>query len=87
MTATINDSPRTSRSAVRSRATTSGSRPRARCLEVSLRHWDIGRHGVWGGLVATDRLRPDGQREELLRLRRPAGSAHVAVRPALSEIT
>ena len=28
---------------------------RAQCLEVSLRHWDIGQHGVWGGLVATDR--------------------------------
>jgi len=28
---------------------------RAQCLELSLRHWDIGRHGVWGGLVATDR--------------------------------
>jgi WhiB family transcriptional regulator, redox-sensing transcriptional regulator len=28
---------------------------RARCLELSLRHWDIGQHGVWGGLVAADR--------------------------------
>ena len=28
---------------------------RAECLELSLRHWDIGQHGVWGGLVATDR--------------------------------
>jgi hypothetical protein len=28
---------------------------RALCLELSLRHWDIGQHGVWGGLVATDR--------------------------------
>ena len=28
---------------------------RAECLELSLRQWDIGRHGVWGGLVATDR--------------------------------
>jgi Transcription factor WhiB len=28
---------------------------RAQCLELSLRHWDIGQHGVWGGLVATDR--------------------------------
>ena len=27
----------------------------AQCLELSLRHWDIGQHGVWGGLVATDR--------------------------------
>jgi len=25
------------------------------CLEFSLRHWDIGQHGVWGGLVAAER--------------------------------
>jgi hypothetical protein len=30
---------------------------RAECLELSLRHWDIGQHGVWGGLVAADRAR------------------------------
>jgi hypothetical protein len=30
---------------------------RAQCLELSLRHWDIGQHGVWGGLVATERAR------------------------------
>src|SRR5260370_34317697 len=30
---------------------------RAQCLELSLRHWDVGQHGVWGGLVATDRPR------------------------------
>ena len=29
---------------------------RAQCLEPSLRQWDIGQHGVWGGLVATDRV-------------------------------
>ncbi len=29
---------------------------RAQCLELSLRQWDIGQHGVWGGLVATDRV-------------------------------
>ena len=28
---------------------------RAQCLELSLRYWDIGQHGVWGGLVAGDR--------------------------------
>ena len=38
---------------------------RAQCLELSLRHWDIGRHGVWGGLVAADRAQ--------LRRRWPAG--------------
>jgi hypothetical protein len=28
---------------------------RAQCLELSLRHWDIGQHGVWGGLVPAER--------------------------------
>jgi hypothetical protein len=28
---------------------------RAQCLVLSLRNWDIGQHGVWGGLVAADR--------------------------------
>jgi hypothetical protein len=28
---------------------------RTQCLELSLRHWDIGQHGVWAGLVPTDR--------------------------------
>jgi hypothetical protein len=31
---------------------------------LSLRHWDIGQHGVWGGLVPAERgaLRADGLR-------------------------
>jgi hypothetical protein len=28
---------------------------RAQCLSVSLRYWDIGQHGVWGGLVPAER--------------------------------
>ena len=28
---------------------------RAECLALSLRHWEIGQHGVWGGLVAGER--------------------------------
>jgi WhiB family redox-sensing transcriptional regulator len=28
---------------------------REECLEVSLRHWAIGQHGVWGGLVPAER--------------------------------
>ena len=28
---------------------------RAQCLEVSLRYWDIGQHGVWGGLLPAER--------------------------------
>src|ERR1700752_2920636 len=30
---------------------------RGHCLKLSLRRWDIGQHGVWGGLVAADRAR------------------------------
>lgn len=30
---------------------------RAQCLELSLRHWDVGQHGVWAGLIAADRAR------------------------------
>jgi hypothetical protein len=30
---------------------------RTRCLALSLQHWDIGKHGVWGGLVAPERAR------------------------------
>ena len=28
---------------------------RGACLELALRHWAIGQHGVWGGLVAAER--------------------------------
>ncbi len=28
---------------------------RRHCLELSLRHWSVGRHGIWGGLVAAER--------------------------------
>lgn len=38
---------------------------RGHCLTLSLRHWDLGQHGVWGGLIAADRAR--------LRHRAPAG--------------
>lgn len=38
---------------------------RGQCLALSLRHWDIGQHGIWGGLVAADRAQ--------LRGRLPAG--------------
>jgi Transcription factor WhiB len=41
---------------------------RGECLVLSLRHWDIGRHGVWGGLVTGDRG----------RLRRRLTAAHSA---------
>ena len=38
-------------------AVCTGCPVRAQCLELSLRHWDVGQHGVWGGLVAADRAR------------------------------
>ena len=41
---------------------------RGECLVLSLRHWDIGQHGVWGGLVPADRA----------RLRRRLTAAHSA---------
>jgi WhiB family redox-sensing transcriptional regulator len=28
---------------------------RPQCLALSLRHWDIGQYGVWGGLVPAER--------------------------------
>ena len=30
---------------------------RGHCLTLSLQHWDIGQHGVWGGLIAADPVR------------------------------
>jgi Transcription factor WhiB len=35
---------------------------RTQCLALSLRHWDIGQHGVWGGLVAAERAALRGRR-------------------------
>jgi hypothetical protein len=46
-------------------AVCAGCPVRGQCLELSLRHWGIGKHGVWGGLVAADRAR--------LRAQFPAG--------------
>jgi hypothetical protein len=40
---------------------------RGQCLALSLRHWGIGQHGVWGGLVAAERAQ--------LRARLPSGSS------------
>ena len=51
---------------------------RAQCLELSLRHWDIGQHGVWGGLVPDDRAQiryrtdPDRDRRSRIAGDRPA---------------
>ena len=54
---------------------------RAECLELSLRHWDIGQHGVWGGLVATDRLQLHRRRPADHRRRRRTAVSGMVVRP------
>ena len=48
---------------------------RGACLELALRHWTIGQHGVWGGLVAAER----GvlHRRRLASAARPAEAATV----------
>ena len=45
------------REAAAALAVCAGCRVRGQCLAVSLRDWDIGQHGIWGGLVAADRAR------------------------------
>ena len=32
-----------------------GCAVRSQCLELSLRHWNIGQHGIWGGLLPVER--------------------------------
>ena len=49
-------------------AVCAGCLVRGECLVLSLRHWDIGQHGVWGGLAPADRA----------RLRRALTAAHSA---------
>jgi hypothetical protein len=53
---------------------------RAQCLELSLRHWDIGQHGVWGGLVAGDRAHLRRRRAADYRGRRQTAVSGVIVR-------
>jgi Transcription factor WhiB len=55
---------------------------RAECLALSLRHWEIGQHGVWGGLVAAERAacRAAGTRPRSLRDRREQGIRGLAER-------
>jgi hypothetical protein len=45
---------------------------RAECLELSLRHWDIGQHGVWGGLVAAERAALPRRRQATVLRTSPA---------------
>jgi transcription factor WhiB len=54
---------------------------RAQCLELSLRHWDIGQHGIWGGLVAADRAHLRRRRAAGHRGRRRTAGPGTIVRP------
>ena len=38
-------------------AVCSGCRVREECLELALRNWAVGQHGVWGGTVPAERER------------------------------
>jgi len=53
---------RARREAAAAIAVCTGCPVRAQCLELSLRHWEVGKHGVWGGLVATERAQLRHQR-------------------------
>jgi Transcription factor WhiB len=59
---------------------------RAQCLELSLRHWDVGQHGVWGGLVATDRAHLLRRRPAGHRGRRRTAASGMTVRPPLPPV-
>jgi hypothetical protein len=48
---------------------------RAECLALSLRHWDIGQHGIWGGLVAAERAALPRRRHTTMLGTSPAGTA------------
>jgi hypothetical protein len=39
------------------------------CLELSMRHWRVGQHGVWGGLVPAERAAVRHQRLESARIK------------------
>jgi WhiB family transcriptional regulator, redox-sensing transcriptional regulator len=77
---------RARREAAAAIAVCAGCPVRAQCLELSLRRWDVGQHGVWGGLVATDRahLRRRWPPDDRGR-RRTAGSGMI-VRPPFPSV-
>ena len=56
---------------------------RAECLTLSLRHLDIGQHGVWGGLVAAERAALPHRRHATV-LRTSAGHGGQALQPPRS---
>jgi Transcription factor WhiB len=50
------------------------------CLELSMRHWKIGQHGIWGGLVPAERAAV--RRQVLESARRTGYALSVADRTA-----
>jgi hypothetical protein len=53
---------------------------RTHCLELSLRYWTVGQHGIWGGTVPAER---EALRRELTELQvRGAGEAAFGDRAA-----
>jgi hypothetical protein len=60
---------------------------RVQCLELSLRDWDVGQHGVWGGLVAADRARLRRRRPADHREPRRAALSGTIVRPLLLPVS
>ena len=60
---------------------------RAECLALSLRHWDIGQHGVWGGLVAAERAALPRRRHATVLSTSPGTPLADRVDPDVERIT
>ena len=56
---------------------------RGECLVLSLQHWDVGQHGVWGGLVAAERARMRRGLPGSSRGRREPAAPGMVVRPSV----
>jgi hypothetical protein len=54
---------------------------RSLCVTMSLVHWDIGQHGIWGGMVPADRAELR-RRLGVSRGTAPVGLASAASSPA-----
>ena len=52
----VSSQPESARREAAAAITVCGACPvRDQCLSLSLRHWGIGQHGIWGGLVPAER--------------------------------
>jgi Transcription factor WhiB len=47
--------PAARREAAKAIALCTGCLVRVHCLELSLRYWTVGQHGIWGGTVPAER--------------------------------